>query len=179
MRAVDLIRRKRDSGELTREEIEQFIAAYTAGDIPDYQMSAWLMAVVLRGMTRAGNCRADRGHAAFGQRPRLLRSRGPQSGQAFHRGRGRQDFAGHCTDCRGRRAEGAHDQRARPGTQRRHARQARIHSRLQRQSLLGGISARAGHLRVRPDRADGGNRSRRQENLCACATSPARWKAPL
>ncbi|MBZ5642174.1 MAG: thymidine phosphorylase [Acidobacteriia bacterium] len=52
MRAVDLIRRKRDSGELTREEIEQLIAAYTAGGIPDYQMSAWLMAVVLRGMTR-------------------------------------------------------------------------------------------------------------------------------
>src|SRR5882757_6995695 len=52
MRAVDLIRRKRDSGELTREEIEQFIAAYTAGDIPDYQMSAWLMAVVIRGMSR-------------------------------------------------------------------------------------------------------------------------------
>ena len=46
MRAVDLIRRKRDSGELTREEIGQFISAYTAGEIPDYQMSAWLMAVV-------------------------------------------------------------------------------------------------------------------------------------
>ena len=52
MRVVDLIRRKRDSGELTREEIEELIAAYTRGDIPDYQMSAWLMAVVLRGMTR-------------------------------------------------------------------------------------------------------------------------------
>jgi len=52
MRVVDLIRRKRDSGELTRDEIEQLIAAYTRGDIPDYQMSAWLMAVVLRGMTR-------------------------------------------------------------------------------------------------------------------------------
>ena len=52
MRAVDLIRRKRDSGELTREEIEQLIAAYTHGDVPDYQMSAWLMAVVLRGMSR-------------------------------------------------------------------------------------------------------------------------------
>ncbi|HVA94130.1 MAG TPA: thymidine phosphorylase [Candidatus Dormibacteraeota bacterium] len=52
MRTVDLIRRKRDSGELTREEIGELIAAYTAGDIPDYQMSAWLMAVVLRGMTR-------------------------------------------------------------------------------------------------------------------------------
>lgn len=52
MRAVDLIRRKRDSGELTREEIGEFIAAYTSGGIPDYQMSAWLMAVFLRGMTR-------------------------------------------------------------------------------------------------------------------------------
>jgi pyrimidine-nucleoside phosphorylase len=53
MRVVDLIRRKRDSGELTREEIEELIAAYTCGDIPDYQMSAWLMAVVLRGMSRS------------------------------------------------------------------------------------------------------------------------------
>src|SRR6202045_62772 len=52
MRAVDLIRRKRDSGELRREEIEELIAAYTRGDVPDYQMSAWLMAVVLRGMSR-------------------------------------------------------------------------------------------------------------------------------
>jgi len=52
MRAVDLIRRKRDSGELTSEEIHQLIAAYTQGDVPDYQMSAWLMAVVLRGMSR-------------------------------------------------------------------------------------------------------------------------------
>jgi pyrimidine-nucleoside phosphorylase len=52
MRAVDLIRRKRDSGELTREEIEELIAAYTLGDVPDYQMSAWLMAVVVRGMSR-------------------------------------------------------------------------------------------------------------------------------
>jgi len=53
MRVVDLIRRKRDSGELTREEIQELIAAYTRGDFPDYQMSAWLMAVVLRGMSRA------------------------------------------------------------------------------------------------------------------------------
>jgi pyrimidine-nucleoside phosphorylase len=52
MRVVDLIRRKRDSGELTREEIEELIASYTRGDVPDYQMAAWLMAVVLRGMSR-------------------------------------------------------------------------------------------------------------------------------
>ena len=34
-----------------REEIEALVNAYTKGDIPDYQVSAWLMAVVLRGMT--------------------------------------------------------------------------------------------------------------------------------
>jgi pyrimidine-nucleoside phosphorylase len=52
-RAIDVIRKKRDGGELSRGEIESLIAAYTRGDIPDYQVSAWLMAVVLRGMTRA------------------------------------------------------------------------------------------------------------------------------
>ncbi|MBV9625038.1 MAG: thymidine phosphorylase [Acidobacteria bacterium] len=39
--------------ELSPPEIEEFVAGYTAGEIPDYQASAWLMAVVLRGMTRA------------------------------------------------------------------------------------------------------------------------------
>jgi pyrimidine-nucleoside phosphorylase/thymidine phosphorylase len=52
MRAVDLIRKKRDSGEHSRDEIEFLVAGYTRGDIPDYQMAAWLMAVWLRGMSR-------------------------------------------------------------------------------------------------------------------------------
>ena len=52
-RAIDTIRRKRDGGELSSGEIESLVNAYTLGDIPDYQVSAWLMAVVLRGMTRA------------------------------------------------------------------------------------------------------------------------------
>lgn len=51
MRAVDVIGKKRDGGELTREEIDFFIRGFTSGDIPDYQASAWAMAVVLRGMT--------------------------------------------------------------------------------------------------------------------------------
>jgi pyrimidine-nucleoside phosphorylase/thymidine phosphorylase len=51
-RAIDIIRKKRDRVELSGAEIEALVAAYTAGEIPDYQVSAWLMAVVLRGMTR-------------------------------------------------------------------------------------------------------------------------------
>jgi pyrimidine-nucleoside phosphorylase len=51
MRAVDLIRTKRDGGRLDRESIAWFIAGVTDGSIPDYQTSALLMAVVVRGMT--------------------------------------------------------------------------------------------------------------------------------
>src|SRR5258708_13989997 len=53
MRAVDLIRKKRDSGEFSREEIDFLISGYTRGEIPDYQMSAWLMATWIRGLSGA------------------------------------------------------------------------------------------------------------------------------
>jgi pyrimidine-nucleoside phosphorylase len=53
MRTVDLILRKRDSGEHSREEIDFLVSGYTSGQIPDYQMAAWLMAVWLRGMSRS------------------------------------------------------------------------------------------------------------------------------
>lgn len=51
MRMVDLISKKRDGGILSKEEIEFIIKGYTQEDIPDYQMSAWAMAVFYRGMT--------------------------------------------------------------------------------------------------------------------------------
>lgn len=47
----DLIRKKRDGETHSRAELEQLVLGYTRGDVPDYQMSAWLMAVYLRGMT--------------------------------------------------------------------------------------------------------------------------------
>jgi pyrimidine-nucleoside phosphorylase len=51
MRAVDIIIKKREHGELTREEIDFFVQGFTRGEIPDYQVSAWAMAVLLNGMT--------------------------------------------------------------------------------------------------------------------------------
>jgi pyrimidine-nucleoside phosphorylase len=51
MRTVDLIHRKRDGEELSVEEIRYLIEGYTEGDIPDYQLSAFLMAVFFSGMT--------------------------------------------------------------------------------------------------------------------------------
>jgi len=51
MRAVDIIAKKRDGHELTDAEIQFFIQGLTSGDIPDYQVAAWAMAVLWRGMT--------------------------------------------------------------------------------------------------------------------------------
>ena len=53
MRLVDIIRRKRDGLELSRDEIAFLVRGYTKDEIPDYQVAAWLMAVLLRGMTGA------------------------------------------------------------------------------------------------------------------------------
>jgi pyrimidine-nucleoside phosphorylase len=52
-RVVDVIRKKRDGHELTRSEIEAIVAGTTDGSIPDYQIAAWLMAALLRGLTKA------------------------------------------------------------------------------------------------------------------------------
>jgi pyrimidine-nucleoside phosphorylase len=51
MHTIDIIRQKRDGGALSRDQIEFFVSGVTSGRIPDYQASAFLMAVVLRGMS--------------------------------------------------------------------------------------------------------------------------------
>lgn len=51
MRMVDLIEKKRDGGKLSKEEIQFIIDGYTKGDIPDYQLSAFLMTVFYQDMT--------------------------------------------------------------------------------------------------------------------------------
>ena len=66
MRMYDIIQKKRDGGELSREEISFFIGGFVKGDIPDYQASALCMAIYFRGMTEAETvdltfCMADSG----------------------------------------------------------------------------------------------------------------------
>ncbi|HUX12702.1 MAG TPA: thymidine phosphorylase, partial [Spirochaetia bacterium] len=51
MRALDIIVRKRNGETLTREEIRFLVRGYVSGEIPEYQVSAWLMSVFFRGMS--------------------------------------------------------------------------------------------------------------------------------
>jgi len=51
MRVVDIILKKRSGGELSRDELAYLIGGYVSGEVPEYQVSAWLMAVCFRGMT--------------------------------------------------------------------------------------------------------------------------------
>src|SRR5687768_8332246 len=53
MHVPTLIEKKREGRELTADEISDLISGFTAGEVPDYQMSAWAMAVLFRGMTAA------------------------------------------------------------------------------------------------------------------------------
>ena len=52
MNMIDIIAQKRDGGELSSEQINYFIEGYTAGEIPDYQAAALLMAIYINGMNR-------------------------------------------------------------------------------------------------------------------------------
>ena len=66
MTPESIIRAKRDGEELSRDSIESFVNGFVKGDVADYQMSAFLMAVVLRGMTRRETVDLTRAMAAGG-----------------------------------------------------------------------------------------------------------------
>lgn len=73
MRAVDLIERKRDGGTLSAAEIDFLIQGYVKSEIPDYQMSALLMAIVWRGMDARETAALTASMIASGERLDLSR----------------------------------------------------------------------------------------------------------
>src|SRR5437763_1014475 len=73
MRAVDLIERKRDAARLSAEEIDFLIQGYVKGEIPDYQMAAFCMAVVWRGMDATETASLTASMVASGERLDLSR----------------------------------------------------------------------------------------------------------
>jgi pyrimidine-nucleoside phosphorylase len=77
LRAVDVIARKRDGGEVPAADLRAFVIAYAAGELPDYQMAALLMAGYLRGFTRREAETLTEAMVASGDRLDLGRLRGP------------------------------------------------------------------------------------------------------
>ena len=81
MRMVDLIDRKRRGGTLDEKEIRQMIQGFCEGTIPDYQMSAFLMAVVFQGMTEEETSAPTEAMADSGDHMDLRQVRGGQIGK--------------------------------------------------------------------------------------------------
>jgi pyrimidine-nucleoside phosphorylase len=77
VRAVDLIVKKRDGGSFTGEEIDFLVEGFTRGDIPDYQFSSLLMAIVLKGMSAEETARLTRAMIASGESLDLAGVPGP------------------------------------------------------------------------------------------------------
>ena len=77
VRAVDVIARKRDGGEIPGEELRDFVLAYAREELPDYQMAAFLMAGYLRGFTRDETEALTEAMVASGEQLDLSRLSGP------------------------------------------------------------------------------------------------------
>jgi pyrimidine-nucleoside phosphorylase len=71
MNILDIIAKKRDRKALSPDEIRYVVQGYTAGDLPDYQIAAWLMAVYLRGMNRKETVALTQAMADSGERLNL------------------------------------------------------------------------------------------------------------
>ncbi|MFH2204102.1 MAG: thymidine phosphorylase [Elusimicrobiota bacterium] len=76
---LDLITKKRDGGALSADEIRFVVGAAADGSVPDYQLSAWLMAVLLRGMTRAETVALTSAMAASGTQLTLRGVKAPKA----------------------------------------------------------------------------------------------------
>jgi len=78
MNAIDIIAKKRDGKKLTAEEIDFLVYGYTSNQIPDYQMSAWLMAIYQQGMDAYETAYMTKSMLFSGERINLSRIPGPK-----------------------------------------------------------------------------------------------------
>ncbi len=163
-----VIARKRDGGELDRAEIEAFVRGATDGSWADYQLSALLMAVFLRGMTARETAVADRGHDEVGDRGRPVRHPRAQGGQALDRRRRRQGVAAPRADGGGLRRRRPDGQRPRASATPAGRSTSSSRSRASgRASTFAEYRAQLGRIGARPDRPDGRDRPRRPQALRA------------
>ena len=141
IRAAELIQRKRDGEELEPSEIAELILGYARGEVPDYQMAAFCMAVYFRGLTPRETYALTDAMIRSGETLDLgRRARAQGRRQALDRRRRRQDVAGGRPDRRRLRRAVREDERPRPRAHGRDARQARVDP---------GLPGRADDRRVR------------------------------
>ena len=85
MRMYDIIMKKRNGGELSKEEIHFFIEGYTRGEIPDYQVSALMMAIYFQKMTEKETYELTMAMAHSGEMLDAVRNPWLQGGQTQYR----------------------------------------------------------------------------------------------
>ncbi len=141
MRAVDVIARKRDGEALSTDEIQAFVRAVTDGTWPEYQISALLMAIVLRGMTAEETADLTEAMVHSGVKVDLSHLPGLKIDKHSTGGVGDKTSLILAPARRRLRRRRADDVGPRPRAHRRHARQARIDPRLPRPACCSASSS--------------------------------------
>ena len=143
IRAADLIERKRNGEELSDDEISELVLGYTRGDVPDYQMAAWCMAVYFKGLSDAETYALTDAMIRSGDTLDLARALGRRVVDKHSTGGvGDKTSLAVGADRRRVRRPVREDVAARARPHGRHARQARVDPRLPRRARRSTSSSR-------------------------------------
>ena len=173
IRPAELIERKRDGEELAAEELSDLLLGYARGDVPDYQMSAFCMAVIFRGLTAAETHALTDAMVQSGETVDLSAELGRKAVDKHSTG-GVGDKTSIAVAPARRRLRRAvrQDERPRARPHGRHARQARVDPRLPRRAdprrVHRQVKEAASRSSARPPTS-----SRPTRSSTRCVTSPA------